>query len=104
MSKPNTEQVNFRECLRSLYFGSEIHHMFGRTAQVKINFVSTNIGHWAIIALPHQHDERIKAMGRKERRPFEKSTWRAQMIMYREVYGGLPFDKDIEVAIRDYSV
>ena len=103
-SQPNTEQKAFRENLRALFPGSEIHHMFGRCAQVKIDLISTNVGHFAIIAMPKNHDAMIKLMKRKERRPFEKETWVNQMSHYKKAYGELPFGKEIYEAIRDYSV
>ena len=100
-NQPNKAQKDFRENLRSLYPGSEIHHLYGASARVKIDLVSTNVGHWAIIAMLPNHDEMIKALG-GNRREYEKETWIIQMGVYLVEHGELPFAEEIYKAILGY--
>ncbi len=97
---PNKAQVDFRENLRALYPGSEIHHLYGASAKVKINLVSTNIGHWAIIALDEDMHRTLHAS--EARRGLENMTYILQMRVYVAEHGEVPFSEEIYDAILAY--
>ena len=97
---PNKAQKDFRENLRSLYPGSEIHHLYGASAQVKIALVSTNIGHWAIIALDESMHKEIHASA--ARKGLENMTYILQMRVYVAEHGEVPFSEEIYDAILAY--
>lgn len=92
-NQPTAEQKRFRENLRSLYPGFEIHHIFGRTAKIK---GVGNIGHWGIIAMPPDHDLGIiKKLNHGERKPYEKALFTRQMRRYAMRYGAVPVPDDV---------
>ena len=96
---PTKDQADFRENLRALHPNSVTHHIFGSTAQAKINLISENIGHWAIIAVTPNEHTAIHAHG--DRRALEKSIFDQQMRGYNIYYDSLPFSEDIFKAIME---
>ena len=75
---------------------AQAHHMYGETAQVKIDLVSTNIGHWALNGLCDSHHKAIHKdpeRRQKEKRHFAK---------LRKILP-LHFGQDIYWAIMEYS-
>ena len=98
-NQPNAEQKQFREKLRSLYPGSEIHHPVGTTG--KHNKI--HIGHWWILALnPAQHKE-IHTYG-KDRKGVEKISFSIQMGRYKDEYHRMPVPDDVLEAIQNYHL
>ncbi len=94
---PSAEQKRFRENLRDLYPGSEIHHCVGTTG--KHNKVA--IGHWWINALmPNQHNN-LHSSG-KVRKQCEKEIFFVQMESYLGEYHRMPVPDEVLEAIEDY--
>ena len=96
---PNKAQKDFRENLRSLYPGSEIHHPVGTTG--KHNKI--HIGHWWILAISLGEHNMAHAMG-KARKSYEKEVFQSQMRMYFNRYFQMPVPDAVLEAIQDYHL
>ena len=96
---PNKAQKDFRENLRFLYPGSEIHHPVGTTG--KHNKI--DIGHWWILALDPRQHKAIHSFG-KDRKGVEKISFNIQMDMYKAVHHRMPVPDAVLEAIQDYHL
>ena len=98
-NQPNAEQKRFRENLRSLYPGTEIHHPVGTTG--KHNKI--NIGHWWILALSTKDHKIIHTIG-KLRKQLKKEQFRVQMRDYFDVINKMPVPDEVLEAIQNYHL
>ena len=96
---PNKAQKDFRENLRSLYPGSEIHHPVGTTG--KHNKI--DIGNWWILAITEDEHKRVHA-GIDDRKGWEKRSYKIQMEHYFRIYFQMPVPDDALEAIQDYHL
>ena len=80
----------------------QIHHMFGETAQVKIDLVSENIGQWAINPLCPECHKAIET--NSDRRGEEKRNFETLCAWWTRIHQKpLPFSDKIYTAIMEYS-
>ena len=98
---PNAAQKAFRENLRDLYPGSEIHHCVGSTG--KHNKVE--IGHWWILAIPEKtHKKLHSGEYGKNRKLREKTEFREQMDVYFNAYFRMPVPDEVLEAIEGFHL
>ena len=93
MSNPTASQLRFREHLRDLgccvspeTHAVQIHHIFGRETKAKINGVTTNIGHWAMLPISwmyHDVHSNHKLNVTHNKKAFEKH-FDKQVIIFSE--------------------
>jgi len=81
------------------YGPTEIHHLYGCTAQLKS---VGNIGHWAIICITRDHHLILDNQGRKA---FEKVTGHTEKELFAKTCSRmeeLPFSEEIYQAIMEW--